>query len=226
VNRNLLHPSVFCDLLCARKRCSTAGMGRINNSAEGTMNLQSFVVVLLRLVSLNFLLQVVVQLILQASRVSTAYQHLPADEFRSALVMPLLVILALVIGGGLLWILATPIARVVTRGLPIELSFGTLSLSDCYSLVFIGLGLFYAANNFPGVLNWSHYLLKLEASRPDDSWRQQLNWYEVSQTFLLFIVGIILFVNGRKWAVALAGKQTRSAADSPPPNPEQPTTPP
>jgi hypothetical protein len=185
------------------------------------MNLQSLVVVLLRLVSLNFLLQAFYQLLPQLIRFSELYRNLDRDGSSFLLALPLMLMMGLIIGAGLLWAFAMPIARLVTRGLPADLSFGALSLSDCYSILFVGLGLFYAAGSFPRVLNWIHYLLKMEASRLDDSWRTEMNWYEVSQAFLSFIVGMILFVNGRKWAVALASRQTKNIAESAPVHPEQ-----
>lgn len=183
------------------------------------MNLQSLVVVLLRLASLDFLIQEVVQLALRLDNLTNAYQHLPAEEFRSALVTPLLVLLGLNAGAVLLWVWAMPIARFITRGMAPELSLGGLTLADCYALVFVGLGMFYVVGYFAPVLNWIHYLLKMEASRSDDSWRQQLKWYDISRAFITFIAGIILMVNGRKWALGLARKHATSAAESAPPNP-------
>jgi hypothetical protein len=188
------------------------------------MNLHSLVVVLLRLFSLDFLFQVFFRLLFQLPSLISGFQHLPGDEFRSAIALPFLVILGMFLGAVLLWVFAMPIARLVTRGLPVELSFGALYLSDCYSIVFVGLGLYYAVMYFPSVLNWSYYLLKMEASQTTNYWRKDTRWYEVSLAFLTFILGMVLFVNGRKWAVALANKQTKESTAGPAPtNPEQPT---
>lgn len=185
------------------------------------MNLQSLVAVLLRLASLNFLLQMVVQFIIRLDSVTNAYRDLPRAEVSLAIVTPLLVIMGLLIGAVLLWVFALPLARFITRGLPSELSLGALTLADCYALVFVGLGLFYMIGYFAPVLNWIHYLLKMEGSRPDDSWRQQVNWYDISVAFITFIVGIVLLVNGRKWGVALANRHARNAVEPTPSHPEQ-----
>jgi len=172
------------------------------------MNLQSLVVVLLRLISLNFLLQVLYQITpLLAFEYSRNFNR---QDLLPYVLLPLLVIVGLIVGAALVWIFTMPIARFVTRGLPLELSFGALSLSDCYSIIFIGLGLYYAATYFPSVLNWTYYLLRTAMSDTGTSWQQGVKGYDVSQAFLPFIVGIILFVNGRKWAVALAHKQLAS----------------
>jgi len=178
------------------------------------MNLQSLVVVLLRLISLNFLLQVLNQLTPQLMRffqVYQSYRNLDGGGSGSLLALPLLLIVAYCVGAVLLWVYALPIARWVTRGLPPELSLGTLTLADCYSLLFIGIGLFYAIANFAHVLNWAHYILRMAASHQDASWREEVKWYDASDAIIPFIVGLILFVNGRKWALALVRKEAKIA---------------
>ena len=190
------------------------------------MNLQSLVVVLLRLVSLNFFLQVLFQIALQLPRFSLAFQISP-EGARHLPVLPLMIVVGLILAAVLLWACAPSIARLVTRGLAAELSFGTMSLADCYSIVFIGLGLLFAVNNFAHVLNWIHYLLRM-ASRPGNDWKDQVQWYDFTQPLFSFIVGIVLFVNGRKWAVALARRQTENAPSLTPSNPplsNEPKTP-
>jgi hypothetical protein len=174
------------------------------------MNLQSLVVVVLRLMALDFLLKVAVQLtppILQFLRI---YERSPLDDSRSFMVLPWLMLVGLIVAAVLLWFLALPIARFVTRGVSHDLSFGAMSLVDCYSIAFMAVGLFYVSSHLPQVLNWGHYLFKAAASKPGDSWKEGVEWYQVSQAFIPFIVGVVLFVNGRRWAVALARRQTES----------------
>lgn len=183
------------------------------------MNLQSLVVVLLRLISLNFLLQVLNQLTPQLMRFSEAYhsyRNLGGSGLGSLLVLPLLLIIAYCVGAALLWVFAMPMARFVTRGLAPELSLGTLTLADCYSFLFIGIGLFYAVANFAHVLNWAHYILHMAATHQDASWREDVKWHDASDAIIPFIVGLILFVSGRKWALALVRKEAKSAAPSAP----------
>lgn len=185
------------------------------------MNLQSLVVVILRLLSLNFFLQVAYQMaprLLRFIEMHHVSQRLSQEEPRSLFVLPWLLVLGLLLGGVLVWIFASSIARLVTRGLPPDVSLGTLSLTDCYSIAFMGVGLFYIASHFPHVLNWTHYLLKMAASRPDGSWRDEVKWYDVWDAFVPFVVGIILFVQSRKWAVALACRHVASASPIAPSN--------
>ncbi len=178
------------------------------------MNIKSLIVVVLRLMALNFLIQVAVQLTPQVLQYLRLYERSPLHDSPS--VLPWLVLGALVVSAVLLWVLALPIARLVTRQVTQELSFGAMSLVDCYSIAFIGVGLFYIASHLPQVLNWSHYLFKAAATSSGDSWKEGIQGYDVSQAFIPFIVGIVLFVNGRSWAVALVRRQEK--AESPPTN--------
>jgi hypothetical protein len=178
------------------------------------MNLQSLVVVVLRLMALDFLLRVAVQLTPQMLLYFGMYQRSPLDSAPS--VLPWLVLAALVASAVILWFLALPIARFVTRGVSHDLSFGAMSLIDCYSIAFMAVGLLYFSSNLPQVLNWMHYLLKMAASSSGDSWKEQVRWYDISQTVMTFIVGVVLFVNGRRWAVALARRDTASVSPAAP----------
>ena len=176
------------------------------------MNLQSLVVVVLRLMALDFLLRVAVQMTPQILMVLRLSNRSPLDDSRSVLALPLLVLAAMIICAVLFWVFALPIARLVTRGISHDFSFGALSLVDCYSIAFMAVGLFYISSNLPQVLNWTHYLFKMAATSAGSSWKEDVKWYDVSQAFLPFIVGVVLFVNGRRWAVALARRQTESSA--------------
>jgi hypothetical protein len=174
------------------------------------MNLQSLIVVFLRLMALNFLLQVATQLSPQLLQFPEGPRQDGDSSMASYVLVPVLMVVGLIVGAILIWVFAPSIARFVTRGVSCDLSLGSLSLVDCYSVAFIGLGLFYIAGYFPHVLNWVHYLFKAAATRPGDTWKQEVPWYDVSSVFITFIVGIVLFVKGRSWAVALARWQEKS----------------
>jgi hypothetical protein len=173
------------------------------------MNLQSLIVVVLRLMALDFLLRVAVQLTPQILQFLRLYERSPLDDSQSFMVLPWLMLVGLIVAAVLLWFLAQPIARLVTCGVSHDLSFGAMSLVDCYSIAFMAVGLFYISSHLPQVLNWAHYFLKTAASGRGDS-GEGASGYEISQSFIPFIVGVVLFVNGRRWAVALARRQTES----------------
>jgi hypothetical protein len=175
------------------------------------MNLQSLVVVVLRLMALDFLLRVAVQLTPQLLQFLRLYERSPLDGSSPSTALPLLVLGGLIACAFLLWVLALPIARFVTRGVSHDLSFGAMSLVDCYSIAFMAVGLFYISSHLSAVLSWAHYLFKAAASTPGGAWKDGVEWYQVSQAFIPFVVGVVLFVKGRRWAVALARLQTESS---------------
>ncbi|MEI8288310.1 MAG: hypothetical protein WCH99_02465 [Verrucomicrobiota bacterium] len=175
------------------------------------MNLQNLVVVVLRLMALDFFLRVAVQLTPQILMVFQTTSRSPLNDSRSAYAVPFLFIAAMIICAVLFWVFAVPVARFVTRGISHDLSFGALSLVDCYSIAFMAVGLFYISSHLPQVLNWGHYFLKTAASGHGDV-ETPYRGYDVSQAFIPFIVGVVLFVNGRKWAVALAHREAEGSA--------------
>ena len=174
------------------------------------MNLQSLVVVALRLVALDFLLQVAIQLAPQLVRLGGAYSRLSATDAS----LPWVLLMGFIVGAVVIWRYAVPIARLVTAGLENHVSLGMLSLIDCYSIAFLGVGLSYMARHLSQVLNWAHYLFKAAASQPGDTWKEGLNGYDLSQAFIPFLLGLLLFLNGRKWAVALARRQVDGSPDA------------
>jgi hypothetical protein len=186
------------------------------------MNLQSLVIVILRLLSLNFFLDTAVRLAPQILRVTDLSQRASSADLDMILAMPWLIVTGLIGGAIVLWMFAVPIARAVTRDVPADLSLGTLSLIDCYSIVFLGVGLLYIGNNFPQVLNWAHYLIKTAAAHSTADWKDNVKWYDLSQAVIPFIVGIILFVNGRQWAIALGKRQIGSDEPSEPERVDKP----
>jgi hypothetical protein len=177
------------------------------------MNLQSLVVVVLRLMALDFLLGIAVQLTPQILVLLQERERLPLNESLSLMGLPLLVLIGWTIAAVLVWCLALPIARFVTRGVSHDLSFGAMSLVDCYSIAFMAVGLFYISSHLPQVLNWAHHFLKTAASGRREV-NQAVSGYEVSHAIIPFIVGVVLFVNGRRWAVTLARRQAERSAPS------------
>ena len=174
------------------------------------MNLQSLVVISLRLIALKFLLDIFLQVMTQVTVVGGYPDDLPfSNPFHSAYVI---VIAGFITGGCMLWVLALPIAKRVTRGVPQELSLGGLSRVDCYSIGFVVVGLWLSAVYFAQVLNWVHYLFGLgaRAAAPAKELVEPLNKYDISASVIPFIVGIILLFNGRKWAQCLARRDERN----------------
>ena len=62
------------------------------------------------------------------------------------------------------------------------------------------------------MLNWVHYLLQAgaEGRAPGDELLEGVNKYDLSASIIPFILGIVLFLNGRKWAHGLAQRDERN----------------
>jgi hypothetical protein len=165
--------------------------------------------------ALDFLLRVAIQLTPSLLTLLRLSHSTATGESAVDAALPWLMLIGLVICAVLLWVLSLPIARLVTKSVPQEVSLGGLALTDCYSLAFLGVGLLYIASGLPQVLSWGHYLFKMAASTSGDSWKEQVNFYQVWQAVIPFILGVVLFVKGRAWAVALASRQQKAESPNP-----------
>ena len=175
------------------------------------MNIQSVVAVVLRLVALNFLLQMVTEI---STPVLTAagFYHQSTDD--APMVIGWMFVGSLMLGAILLWTLALPVARIVAKGVPYEFSLGEMSLADCYSLAFVVLGVIYIVSHLTGVWNWTWFALQSLIHGPRFPWNDRAQGYQISRVFIPFIVGIVLVLKRRKWALKLAGSNTHSAVIS------------
>jgi hypothetical protein len=188
------------------------------------MNLKNIVIVVIRLLALNFLLQGAIQFAPQLFSYAAAYQR--GVDTSWLLGLAWITIVGLIGSAILLWVFSVFIAGMVTSDVPPEFSIGSLTLADCYSIAFMGVGLGLIGSHFSGVLTWSYYLIRMASIHPAETWKEQVNWSNVLQGFVPFIIGIILFVNGRKWAIALARRQAETSSPIEPPNPDQGSNPP
>src|SRR5207253_3605936 len=116
------------------------------------------------LMALDFLLRVAIQLTPSLLSFMRVRHSSPPGESSLDAALPWVMLVGLVLCAVLLWVLALPIARLVTKRVPQEVSLGVLTLADCYSFAFVGVGLLYVASGLPHVLTWGHYVFKMAAS--------------------------------------------------------------
>src|SRR5690348_7303712 len=150
------------------------------------MNMQSVIVVGLRLTAINFLLRIIIALATPLLIFAGVYRRTGDDG--SATVGWMLVG-ALFVGAVLLWVLALPVARLVARGLPEEIALGDLSLTDCYALGFMLVGLFYVLSHLAGVWNWTGFVFQSFVHGPRYPWSDSTRRYEIANAFVPFIAG-------------------------------------
>lgn len=168
------------------------------------LNICSVIVVGLRLTALNFLLRVIIELTTPLLIFAGVYRHTGDDASSTVGWVLVGVLFAAAV---LLWVLATPLARLISRGLPEEIALGDLSLADCYSLGFVLIGLVYVVSHLAGVWNWTSFLIQSLVHGPHYPWSDRTRRFEIASVFIPFIAGIILIIKRRKWAIALAGKK-------------------
>jgi hypothetical protein len=56
-----------------------------------------------------------------------------------------------------------------------------LSLADCYSIAFVGVGLVYMVGHLPGVWNWTIFLVQSTFHGPHYPWNDRTRSYQLRQ---------------------------------------------
>jgi hypothetical protein len=175
------------------------------------LNTQTLIVVVLRLTALNFFLRIFVEISTPLLTAAGVYRHSPDDA-------PLMIgwglVGCLLLGAILLWALALPVAKLVAKGVPLELSLGDLTLADCYAIAFIGLGTVYIVSHLAPVWNWTAFMVQSLIHGPRYPWSDRTRGYQIATAFLPFIAGIVMVIRGRKWALKLAGAHTHNTVIS------------
>ena len=168
-------------------------------------NVHTLLALALRVTAVNFLVRILVEISTPLLISAGIYQR-PADDAPVSIAWAL--VGALFLGGILLWLLALPIARLVARGVPGDISFDNLTLADCYSFAFAGLGLVYIVSRSAGVWNWTMYFLRWLFHHQYVPWDDPGRGYQITNTFIPFIAGILLVVTRKKLARIMAGSST------------------
>lgn len=181
------------------------------------MNLHSLVVVSLRLMSINFLIGIAVQL-------TPALVALSLNAYSNeSTPIPWIVLTILLATAALLWTNSELLATAITRQQPSELSLGILTLADCYSIGFLGVGLYQIAGHLGSSLQWFYFILASAISSPGTRWREGVDFSGMITSLAALAGGVALITKGRSWALALASKHARSeerkSSDAPPSEP-------
>jgi hypothetical protein len=165
-------------------------------------NIHTIVALALRLTAVNFLVRMLVEISTPLLISAGIYQR-PVDQAPMTIAWAL--VGALFLGGLLLWTLAVPLARLVARGVPGDISFDNLTLADCYSLSFAGMGVVYIVSHSAGAWNWTMYFLRWLFHRQYAPWSNPGRGYEIMGIFIPFTAGILLVLMRKKLAHMLAG---------------------
>lgn len=175
------------------------------------MNLKTLIVVVLRLLA--------IEMVIQTSVVFVPLFFRPFSGGSDNLAF-VVASVCLFTCAAIMWHFAPAIANFVSSGLPQEISFGALSLTDCYTVAFVGVGLLQIASRLGAVIYLAFAWFKSAASPTGNLGPYQISGASAWQAFIPLVIGAVLFINGRRWAVALARHQTGSP---PPTEPVSPT---
>lgn len=133
------------------------------------MPLSSLVAIVLRLYAIHW----------AVGRLGFLVQAVSHDETWSRRPLALVVtpILTLFLAG-VVFFLAGKIARLVTRGLEVEVSLGGLSAYDMCCFAFTGLGLYFALSSVGSVVEWGRMVYFIQQGNPqwDPSMRNTLSY--------------------------------------------------
>lgn len=175
------------------------------------MNLSALVIVGLRITALVFILRLVTG--------ALPAMWLLSSEEKFPRTFSGLVIGIQAASGALIWAFAVPLGRAVTKRLPQELSFGAITLADCYSAAFLGIGLVQFSTYLGSSIGWLESLFKSAIGSSSKQWQETMDFYSMSCELVPLIFAVLLFFNGRKWAVWLAKNHTVETTDTSEPTP-------
>jgi hypothetical protein len=170
-------------------------------------NVQTITALALRVAAVNFLVRILAE-ISTPLLISAHIYVRPADEAPVPIAWAL--VGALFLGGILLWLLALPVANLVSRGIPGDISFDNLTLADCYSFAFAGLGLIYIVSRLAGAWSWTMYFLRWLFHREYTPWYDPGRGHQIMSIFVPFIAGILLVMTRKKLASIMAGSSTHA----------------
>ena len=171
------------------------------------MNCYHLTVVALRLMSIHWLLGSAIQLgplLIQLIRSNRGL----LDEAATFGFLPWSLLAVSLFASLGLWVFASDLARMASRGTNPDIPAGSISASDGYSIAFVGIGMFYVISDLPHILNWIHYLFRAALSHPGSSWEDPIPWYDVSQPFMRFTAAVLLVIKARSWADRLVRRAT------------------
>lgn len=195
---------------CGTEFPKSKSFQQLQQPNESLPNLKILVVVFLRLVALNFALDAILGCMEFLGRESVIRINQGSFGELATTILPWLLLGILIGSAALLWVFALPIARFATRPIRRDVSIAGVSLADAYSVAFIGIGLFFIVGRLGSAVYWIQYLLRVADSMSGNLFENEARLRSLAQVFVPLIAGVVLLLNGRKWAVALARRDHKA----------------
>jgi len=170
------------------------------------MPLTGIVTIVLRIFSLVWLVNGIVQL------VSLTQLTMPF-ETRHMSIWVFSVPLAYLVWALIVFVLSHPIARFVTPPPNAEVNFGTLTRYDLYCFAFTFLGLYFVLSSFGEAFNWLHYyIVTAQQKTPLGGEKHAASFYQLTRPLLTLGAGLVALVLAPRLARKLTAVQAKQDA--------------
>ena len=166
------------------------------------MPISSIAQILLRLFALNWFFTGLVQL----TSTAVAFER----EFLSiSSVVPGVVSF---LSGIVVWVTSPKLSRALARRNDGEFDFRGVTERQLYATVFLGLGLYFALSSFAAAFTWIHFFAVSKSPDYGFHLENQPSYYDLSETMMTLLVGILLVVKCDTCALKLARPSVESGA--------------
>ncbi len=167
------------------------------------MPLKSLVVIALRLYALYWSVSSL-----------TALLFLEFGAYKSRTWLDLLVISSvptlLLLVAMVLWLAASRISSLVTRGHDVQVGVGQLTKSDIYCLAFIWTGLYFALSSIAATIQTGYYFFAFDFALPaDNNQKGQYLWPFLGHAFTL-IAGLACVFGAKVWTHKIIRMENKS----------------
>jgi hypothetical protein len=111
------------------------------------------------------------------------------------------------VAGILVWIVSPKLSRALARRNDGDFDLRGIGEQQLYSAVFLGLGLYFTLSSFAATFSWIHFFAVNKS--PDYGFHQedQPSYYDMTETAMTLVAGIVLVVTCNTWARKLSRNQ-------------------
>ena len=95
-----------------------------------------------------------------------------------------------------LWMLAPRIAKRMSRECDGHVTFTSLNMFDCYTLIFVGVGLVHFIDHLGSSLSWLYFLFVSAGSGRE----HDINFYTAFEAIFPILVSVLLLARSQRWA--------------------------
>jgi hypothetical protein len=164
------------------------------------MSLKNIVIIVLRLFSLYWLLTGIFMIL---TTVATMSSHPLINSEIWSFSTPVIMLFL----GGWLFLLAQPIAHIVTPTTNDKLSLGGLSVFDLYCFAFTFLGLYFALSSIAKTFSWIHYFFIINHFYDGVDPSHHTSFYNLTESLITLVAGGMILIFAPRFARKLTELQ-------------------